>query len=172
MKTNNNNHKKCRLQRRRVKEEEELGSLDPGRHNTRFSLFLYASLSLYGGLGFLAVKDSLYMILHLKFAFEFEICRKTLDCRPWSRSVSDADRDHSQIRKPLTLTWSRSIMYLIAILCNFETFWLWLDRDLLRVWSRSTTAFSPEILFSSSFRSIFAQIFNNEQNLQNKETQA
>ena len=76
IKTNNNKHKKCRLQKRRVKEEEEMGSLDPGRRNTRLSLYLYASLSLYGGLGFLAVKYCLYMIPHLKFAFKFEICRK------------------------------------------------------------------------------------------------
>ena len=52
--------------RRKVEEEEYWGSLDPGRHSTRLSLYLLASLSLYGGLGFLAVKSMLIYDFHLK----------------------------------------------------------------------------------------------------------
>ena len=64
--------------RRKVEEEEYWGSLDPGRHSTRLSLYLLASFSLYGGLGFLAVKSMLIYDFHLKFTFKNRNLQKTL----------------------------------------------------------------------------------------------
>ena len=116
----------------------KLGFGPPQYMSLSLSLCLY--LSLYGCLGFLAVKSSIYSKTPLKIAFEFKICRNSLFCRLWSRSVSDVDRDH--------LSWSRAIMKL--------------DRDPLKfwniltlAWSQSVTAFTPEMSFSSSFRSCF-----------------
>ena len=81
MKTNNKNIKSADYKRRKVEEEEEeeeWGSLDPGRHSTRLSLYLLASFSLYGGLGFLAVKRMNIYVLHLNLHLTIRNLQKTL----------------------------------------------------------------------------------------------
>ena len=146
LKTTNNNIK-CRLQ----KEEEYWGSLDPGRHSTRLSLYLLASISLYCGLGFMAIKSKLIYDSHLKFAFKNRNLQKTLIWPTliainkwcWSRSTSKSevsdfdliaikngvDRDLMHFSNFLTSAWSRSV----------------------KSCSRSTSTFSPNSWFLHLF---------------------